>query len=123
MPAFNFKDRFATAVEKGFTFGRVPSAKRQTIRAKRKNRPRVGQTAHCFSGMRTKKCKRLGSALIASVRDIVISKHGIRIDGREESAWSIERLARLDGFASWLELRDFFAETHGLPFHGDLIQW
>ena len=33
------------------------------------------------------------------------------------------QFAQLDGFANWGEIRDWFSETHGLPFSGLLIEW
>ena len=49
MPAFNFQPWKAPLVETGKSV--------QTIRAKRKHRPRVGQIAHCFIGMRHPGCQ------------------------------------------------------------------
>lgn len=56
MPMFNFKKQFADSVESG--------EKRQTIRARRKNRPQVGQTAYLYTGARTKACRKLGECVI-----------------------------------------------------------
>lgn len=36
---------------------------------------------------------------------------------------NLGRFAQLDGFANWGEMRDWFSETHGLPFNGLLTEW
>lgn len=115
MPAFNFKGRFAGAVAGG--------EKRQTIRAKRKNRPRVGQTAYCYYGMRGKGCRLLGEWRITAVCDITIEQLSVRIDGEELLDSELDGLARDDGFADIAEMLNWFRAAHGLPFRGDLIMW
>ena len=54
MPALNFKNQFATYVELGFRDPDHPRAKRQTIRAKRKDGrdPRQGETLYLYTGKR-----------------------------------------------------------------------
>ncbi len=115
MPAYNFQKRWANRVRRHL--------KRQTIRAKRKNRPRVGQTAYCFTGMRTKKCQRLGAWKIRRVGDVRILEQGVLLDGGPVQSFDLDKFARLDGFGSWRWMRLWFSETHGLPFHGDLVMW
>jgi hypothetical protein len=34
-----------------------------------------------------------------------------------------DTLARGDGFSGWEEMREWFRQTHGLPFHGVIIEW
>lgn len=36
---------------------------------------------------------------------------------------NLDTFARLDGFADWHEMRDWFSKTHGLPFNGVMIEW
>ena len=36
---------------------------------------------------------------------------------------NLDAISRRDGFKSWQEMRDWFAEKHGLPFHGYLVKW
>jgi hypothetical protein len=115
MPAYNFKSQFASAV--------VSGRKQQTIRAKRKTPPRVGQLAHCFVGMRTRNCRRLGSWPICSVNDVEILRHGVVVDGKEFFPIALDFFAVADGFRHWIEMRDWFERVHGLPFRGDLISW
>lgn len=116
MPSFNFKKEFAEAVRSG--------RKHQTIRPKRKNRPRPGQTAFLFTGLRTVSCVRLGEYPIAWVHDITITKKSVTIDGdllqthKERSEF-----AKADGFTCFRSLTLFFEKEYGLPFNGDLIIW
>ncbi len=118
MPLFNFQPQFAADVESG--------KKRQTIRARRKNRPKAGQTAYLYTGTRTKACRKLGKVKIKSVEPIYICNQlfelwiGANDYGKMED---LNRLAKEDGFEDWFEMRSWFKKTHGLPFHGDLIKW
>lgn len=66
MPLFNFQKQFADAVERG--------EKRQTIRARRKIRPKIGQIAYLYTGARTKACRKLGESKIICVREVCIKK-------------------------------------------------
>jgi hypothetical protein len=115
MPAFNFQAVFAPAVECGW--------KTQTIRAKRKSRPRVGQMAHCFTGMRTRKCRRLGAWPILAVGDVRIDEAGVILNGGPLRAEDLDVFAWHDGFRDWAGMLAWFREAHGLPFHGDLVVW
>ncbi len=115
MPAFNFKARFAADVEW--------EIKHQTIRAKRKNRPRVGQQAICFTGMRTKQCRHLGTWTITAVHDVRIMSEGLLVNGGALIVSELDALAERDGFENYDQMSAWFEENHGLPFHGDLIIW
>lgn len=115
MPAFNFQSQFAYDVERGI--------KHQTIRAKRKYRPRPGQTAYCFTGMRTSACRRLGQWPIVAVRDIWIQNEGVLVSGGALPTDSLDEFARLDGFRWWTMMLMFFKVNQGLPFNGDIILW
>lgn len=115
MPAFNFQKQFADDVR--------TEIKRQTIRAKRKNRPCPGQMAHCFTGMRTKQCEKLGSWPIYAVIDIKIMEEGVLLNGCALWAQQLDRFAEDDGFRNWPFMKTWFEKQHGLPFSGDLIKW
>jgi hypothetical protein len=119
MPLFNFQKQFAPDVESG--------EKRQTIRARRKNRPQVGQTAYLYTGARTKACRKLGEEKIVRVVPVLISNDGLAIGasalGVKFEKQELDTFAKNDGFQSWESMRDWFKNTHGLPFPGDLIQW
>lgn len=130
MPALNFQKQFAAAVESG--------KKRQTIRAHRRdNRPHVlpGQTLKLYTGMRTKHCRLLATAECLSVEGISIHADGVALGaGPLNSLWlgetgsfirrgMLEGMAIADGFTDWAAMRDWFQNTHGLPFRGSLIKW
>jgi len=116
MPAFNFQPWKAPLVERGESV--------QTIRAKRKNRPRIGQIAHCFVGMRHPGCRCLGRFTIRRVLDVrILGKSQILLNGGPLPERELDAFARLDGFEDWATMAEWFAKTHGLNFHGDLIIW
>ena len=115
MPAYNFQTRFALKVAR--------RRKRQTIRARRKNRPCIGQMAHCFTGMRTKKCRCLGRWPIIHVKNVCILEEGVILDGKALRSIYLNQFAVLDGFHNWDSMKNFFQANHGLPFQGDLIIW
>lgn len=115
MPAYNFQEAFASYV--------WCEAKKQTIRAKRRHRPRVGQTAYCFAGMRTRKCRRLGQWPIRVVADVRIDEAGVILNGAPIHPEDLDAFARADGFGHWDAMLNWFRASHGLPFNGDLISW
>lgn len=118
MPAYNFKYRFAKKVGSG--------EKRHTVRARRKDgkRPQVGQPFRAYTGMRTKKCEPILFSHISGVQEVRIElEGGIYIDGRRLKVEEADRFAVADGFTSVTEFYEFFRDTHGLPFEGDLIHW
>ena len=115
MPAYNFQECFSYLVEAG--------AKRQTIRAKRTARPRPGQWAYCFTGLRTARCRRLGAWQIVAVADVRIDEAGVLIEGAALRADDLDAFAIADGFIHWGEMLEWFRRSHGLPFRGDLIMW
>lgn len=55
-----------------------------------------------------------------AVVPIVITVDGPVVAGRPANP---STLARLDGFPDWHAMRQWFENTHGLPFEGDLIEW
>ena len=114
MPAFSFKQQFVAKVESG--------EKLHTIRAKRKNRPRVGQTFYGYYGLRTKQCRKLVESVITRVQDIVIDDLcGIMVDGDGLSLVEREELAVADGFSNYEQMLRFWDGR--LPFSGDIIHW
>ncbi len=116
MPALNFQERFAELVES--------TKKRQTIRRVWKRPIKPGDTLYLYTGMRTKRCRLLCSALCERVTHIRIEIFGVRWKGKDwVDGTLLEVFARRDGFDSWLEMRDWFDKRYGLPFEGVLIQW
>lgn len=120
MPQFNFKSRFAPAV--------AAADKRQTVRATRKHRPRVGQTAYCFTGLRTTAARRLGAWPIIRVLDVEIYTDGNVFIGEAKALYpltgpTLEAFAQNDGFANADEFVGWIARAHGLPFLGTVTYW
>ena len=124
MPALSFQPRFVRPILDG--------AKDQTIRPPRKVPIRPGQTLHLFTGMRTKRCRRIATVPCARVGAVLIDftvgcvavkfDNGSRFYGCLES---LNTFAQADGFASWGEMRAFWREHHpGVDvFVGDIIAW
>ena len=118
MPALNFKKQFAPDVE-----ARI---KRQTIRARRRDgrNPQPGQILYLYTGMRTKSCRKLGTATCISVEPIAIENSDVIAVG--PNVLTVDEkfmLAKADGFHYIDDFRSFFLKTHGLPFYGFLIKW
>jgi hypothetical protein len=125
MPALNFQQRFAPLVESG--------AKRQTIRAERKDgrMPATpGAPLKLYTGMRTKACRLLAEVQCLSVLPITMrcTSDGhldvaVAHDGDTFKMADSEAMASKDGFADAAEMLAWFEKTHGLPFSGWLITW
>lgn len=130
MPALNFKAEFADDVEEG--------RKRRSIRAPRKDGRDIkkGDALFLYTGMRQPSCRKLGEAVVTRVRQVEIDHTGIKIEGRALFAGDTPAyhgrpdpdyydgdFARADGFDGFGEMADWFQKQHGLPFHGNLIEW
>lgn len=135
MPAYSFQKQFVPFIEAG--------EKTHTIRGKRKNRPRPGQTFYGYYGMRTKQCRKIIQGTITRVQDIRIvdternfrdmpefGREGrylfgpfpsITIDDIELSDDEMDALAKRDGFPDLWEMMLFWEGR--LPFSGDIIHW
>lgn len=124
MPAYNFKQQFAPAVESG--------QKRQTIRQTTKG-ARRGSTAYLYTGQRTSSCRKLGEGTITDVLPIEIGRHACgepyasitENDGKQAHIVhrDLDVLARADGFQTGAEMVEWFAAQYGLPFDGFLHLW
>jgi hypothetical protein len=115
MPSLNFKQRFVIPIENG--------RKRQTIRKMRKRPFRTDDTLYLFTGMRTAKCRRLGTHRCVGAHHITITHDRIEVDGRILTPAETIELVQADGFASSEEFLDFFRREHDLPLVGQLIRW
>jgi hypothetical protein len=114
MVAYNFQAQFATAVESG--------EKRQTIRAEGKRRhAREGDLIQLYTGMRTKACRMLGEAVCSKSTYCAIYEDRITTGNYPNT--DFDEFARADGFRDFEHMKEWFRETHGLPFVGRLIQW
>jgi hypothetical protein len=117
MPAYNFQQRFADLVRRRI--------KRQTIRARRRDGrlPTIGQDFVGYTGMRTKKCRKLVTGTISEVLPIEIRPDGIQLDGRKLDDAEANTIALLDGFSHANEMVGWFIAQHGRHFVGHLIRW
>ena len=118
MPVLNFKERFAANVAVG--------RKRQTVRVRRKRPIRPGDRLYLYTGMRTKRCRKLGEATCKRVDEIVIELNvdeTIWVNGQTLSRPERLVLARADGFVSVGRFVAFFRRTYGLPFEGVIVKW
>jgi len=115
MPALNYKAEFAPKVEDG--------TKRSTIRPRRKNPIKKGDTLYHYTGMRTKKCRKLLENKCTSVSRIEIFNSIVAVNCCRLHHAAVYRLARKEGFKCVKDFRDFFRNQYGLPFVGAWIQW
>ena len=140
MPALGFKQEFGPAVENGLALRRGDRRwphpgvmpKVQTIRANRKDGrdPKPGQPLYLFTGMRTKRSRRLGEAECVSVGPLWINGSVLHVLDHwmfRLGAWDrrtrAHRFAEADGFRNAEAMWEFFERVHGLPFEGYLIRW
>jgi hypothetical protein len=108
---FNFKARFAAAVENG--------AKTSTIRLFLKTTPpKKGNRLKHFTGMRTKQCRRLLQPICQECLRIQITENKIILGKQELTRAEENQLAVNDGFHNAAELRTFFRSTYGFPLPG-----
>ncbi len=117
-----FQPRFARSVENG--------SKPHTIRKKRKRAIRVSDRLDLREWLgkpyRSKQ-RKLRAAPCVDVKAIKIwLTRGfifIRVGREQFTETQMHLLARCDGFTNASEMVDWFTQTHGLPFHGQLIKW
>lgn len=129
MPLLGFKRQFAGFVKEG--------SKQHTIRAKRKIRPKVGQTAHCYVDPRQKSMTLLGRWPITHVHDAILRPRGadqiqIWINGEELTIAEAQEFLYHDGFRShgrkgaMAEAAEFWRkrfEKVGGVFYSDIVHW
>lgn len=114
---YNFQSRFVPSIRCG--------EKLSTIRRPRLDGklPKVGDTLHLFTGMRTKSCLFIQDVRCAAVSRVVIDANGIRVNGQPLTSLFADDLARRDGFKDFSQMLTWFLENHELPFTGNLIEW
>jgi hypothetical protein len=117
MPAYNFQERWADDVEAG--------RKRQTIRPKRKHPTQVGDMLYLYTGMRTKRCRKLRETECLSVEPIEIHPQYIKLNGIIFNMAGMRDLAHADGFDGLGDFYDFFRARYGVPHDVELelIRW
>ena len=118
-----FQERFAPLVAAG--------TKRQTIR--KTARCKVGDwvSLRRWSGKAYRsKQEVLRTDVCTAVVQVRIDRDSVYFDAakyserqRARSERHLDRIAVLDGFKDWAEMRDWFESVHGLPFSGWLIEW
>jgi hypothetical protein len=108
----------------------LSGAKRQTIRAVRKNPIKEGETLYMWWKQRSPKREKLGETKCINIAPITIRKDGYSIQsekffnsGEFTDYLSLSLMAIANGFKDWQELVEFFEKAHGLPFTGVVIQW
>ena len=120
MPALNFQARFAQLVKSG--------KKCQTIRKRRRDGrdPKPGDTLYLYTGMRTKRCRKLREAICTSVGPVEINGPafgGLLIGSLMGSDVKPDTFAKRDGFKNFEEMVEWFDKVYGLPFEGLVIRW
>lgn len=115
-----FQRRFALFVADG--------SKTHTIRAIRKNPPKVGEICHCYVDPRQKAMRLLGRWPCVKVQEIVIGlNHCVYIDRYLLQADECNALAWRDGFRdrgrahAFEQMMEFWEGR--LPFKGHIIHW
>lgn len=104
----------------------VSGRKYHTIRPKRKVPLRPGQplSLRVWTGKPYRSPQReFHAANVQKVVPIRIESNRVILDGKELTVPEIKELAWHDGFADAFSARDWFQNTHGLPFEGEIIYW
>ena len=129
-----FQSRFVPFVLDG--------TKTHTIRAIRKNPPRVGEICHCYANPRQRTMRLLGRWPCVAIEKILIYERGdgtfgVVIEGEELSIDEKDQLACRDGFRSkrihrgafaimmryWMATHGNEKRTTGFDFEGQIIHW
>lgn len=119
----NFQRQFARRVWAG--------EKRQTIRSagKRVHVPKVGEVAHCYTGLRTRSTVLLGKWPISSVQVLRMDIEGRGISGvilgdQPLRHGDVDALAKADGFTDGAAMAQWFGDNHEPgEFYGWVIGW
>ncbi len=106
MPAYNFQPYFVRAILSGEKCGTI-----------RRRAATAGDTAHLFTGQRTKHCSKLGTAEIVHCAPIALGYDNknlsfIKLSDQQLSAEQMFQLARDDGFANAFEMRCWFKNIY-----------
>ena len=119
MVAYSFHPQFVPYILNGL--------KAQTIRADRKRHVRVRETMQLYTGMRTKQCRLIGTAICFDTWVITINlpDNSVTIGSETLRGWDkLDPLAHRDGFDGWLAMRAFWLDNHKVSvFSGVLIRW
>ena len=114
MGLYNFQQRFVPFILAG--------TKTHTIRARRANPDKPGNTLYLYTGLRTKKAKLLMRVPCVKVEEITIGLDGVvYIDQVKLAADERDQLAKRDGFDDFPHMFDFWRGR--TPFRGHIIHW
>jgi hypothetical protein len=125
MVAYSFQPRFVQAILSG--------RKCQTIRAVgRRRHARPGEALQLYTGMRTRQCRLIGTAVCLAAEAVELRLSTARGSVRTGNAGTcrigdsqiLDMFAEADGFSDWSALCDFWRATYGRrAFRGVLIRW
>jgi hypothetical protein len=120
MVAYSFKRQFVALILAGI--------KKQTIRADRKRHARPGEDIQLYTGVRTKQCRKIGTAICFSVTPVTINlkDNNVVVGGDIRHGWDqLDKFARSDGFDGWPDMRAFWHQNHPTVqvFSGVMIRW
>jgi len=100
--------------------------KRQTVRPHPKRMPRAGDRISLREWTEKpyrSKQRELCQGTITAIDEIAITKENIFLDGPSMFIGSNDEFAVADGFRDFADMKQWFQETHGLPFSGIVIYW
>jgi len=127
MVAYSFQPRFVDPIR--------TLAKRQTMRNWRRRHARPGETVQLYTGLRTQRCRLIGTATCTRVsvvaldfvENVIVFVENVGVVGVSyiDMTDALDWFARADGFADWDDLRGWFADTHDAveKWSGVLIEW
>jgi len=116
MRVIMFKNQFKNKILAG--------DKTSTIRKNARCKPGDILSLRCWTGKPYRsKHDAFAWALCSAATSITITEGEIIMSGIPVKKDMREAMARKDGFGCFLDMYNFFKETHGLPFSGYLIQW
>lgn len=102
-------------------------AKRMTIRPARKVPHEIGDILdlrHWSGRPYRSKQVHIGFARVIAYYPIMIRREGFEMDSVfSPRPKDLERLAKLDGFASWTAMIRWFEARYDLPLHGFVTEW
>lgn len=118
MTTLNFSGRFADLV--------ASRKKRQTIRADRHNRLKVGTQLQLYTGMRTKSIRKLTEQDPVVIERVYVAVRPdyLTLGGPGYPKVDIDEFAVMDGFNCYAEMVGWFQDTYKQPsFIGYCIRW
>ncbi len=118
MTTINFSGRFADLV--------ASKVKRQSIRADKQGRYRVGTRLQLYTGLRTKAARKLTADDPTIVRNlyVAIRPEYLTLGGPGEAKIDRDEFAVMDGFADYADMLAWFQDTYKQrEFIGRCIRW